>query len=151
MSDMTRDQIKRFISQSGMTFHLGMPYERVLYELTRFAEVVARHEASAPVEWVGFDDTPQTMTMGEREHLKASHFGDQAPHVITMIAHWHRQRVSVGFTQYASNWAVAQKERSVSEIAKAWPLLVGPRMIEDGCTDWGSYGDPRYAHHRGKA
>lgn len=86
------------------------------------------------------NETPQVMTYKEREHLKECipFFGDEARHVLTMIAHWHRQSTPVSFTRYAANWAAAQTQRGCSTLRQAWPLE-GPRMIQDGCSDWNSY------------
>lgn len=81
----------------------------------------------------------QEMTYAEREHLKHSDFGDQACHVITMIAHWHRQYVRVPFTDYAKNWVAADTQNDVSNLAKAWPMS-GSRRIADGMTQWDSFG-----------
>ena len=80
----------------------------------------------------------QEMTYQEREILKHFDFEGQEKHVLVMIAHWHRQRKPVKFSDYAANWAVASINRvDVSKLLEAWPLK-GKRMIADGCSDWGS-------------
>ena len=77
----------------------------------------------------------QEMTYLERENLKFLKFGDQAAHVITMVAHWHRQPRPVPFSDYAANWAAAQTVKDVSRLREAWPHT-GKRMILDDCSDW---------------
>ena len=81
----------------------------------------------------------QEMTYGEREHLKHSDFGDQARHVLTMIAHWHRQPMLVPFADYAANWSAAEKRHDVGRLREAWPLI-GVRRIADNCSTWDSFG-----------
>lgn len=85
----------------------------------------------------------QHMDHHEREELKHEDFGDQAGEVLTMIAHWHRQRERIPFAEYASNWAAAQTRRDVSKLREVWPLT-GERMIKDDYTDWGSFNNPIY-------
>jgi len=41
---MTRDDIIRLTRESGMTFILGQPHEKVVEQLRRFAELVASAE-----------------------------------------------------------------------------------------------------------
>lgn len=41
---MNRPDLIRLIHESGMTFHLGMPHEKVMEQLGRFAELVAAAE-----------------------------------------------------------------------------------------------------------
>ena len=41
---MTRDDIIRLTRESGMTFILGQPHQKVLEQLTKFAELVAKGE-----------------------------------------------------------------------------------------------------------
>ena len=77
----------------------------------------------------------QEMTYKEREHLKAFDFGEQAADVVVMIAHWHRQERPVKFSDYAANWARAEKRRDVSKLREAWPHA-GIIMIRDNHSDW---------------
>ena len=38
MSDMPREYVERLMRESGMSFHLGMPREAVVEQMTKFAE-----------------------------------------------------------------------------------------------------------------
>lgn len=40
MSDMPREEVARLIRESGMNFHLGMPHEAVIEQMTRFASML---------------------------------------------------------------------------------------------------------------
>lgn len=40
MSDMPREEVARLIRESGMSFHLGMPHEAVIEQMTRFASML---------------------------------------------------------------------------------------------------------------
>jgi len=40
MSDMPREEVERLIRESGMSFHLGMPHEAVIEQMTRFASML---------------------------------------------------------------------------------------------------------------
>jgi hypothetical protein len=40
MSDMPREEVERLIRDSGMSFHLGMPHEAVVEQMTRFANML---------------------------------------------------------------------------------------------------------------
>lgn len=44
---MTNDNVMRMVRESGMTFILGQPHQKVLEQLTRFAELVAAEEREA--------------------------------------------------------------------------------------------------------
>lgn len=91
------------------------------------------------------NETMQSMTYEEREHLKHTNFGDQSEEVIRMIAHWHRQRKPVPFSDYAANWAAAEMRRDVSKLRTAWPLR-GERRILDNCSDW-QFNLPKKVRH----
>lgn len=76
----------------------------------------------------------QEMTYAEREHLKHSlgTLDGEHAHVITMIAHWHRQRKRVPFSRYAAHWSAAQGKPKMQDV---WPLCE-PRRIKDNHSDW---------------
>jgi hypothetical protein len=40
MSDIPREEVARLIRESGMSFHLGMPHESVIEQLTRFSSML---------------------------------------------------------------------------------------------------------------
>jgi len=40
MSNMPRKEVERLIRESGMSFHLGMPHEAVIEQMTRFASML---------------------------------------------------------------------------------------------------------------
>lgn len=40
MSDMPRESVERLMRESGMSFHLGMPHEAVITQMTRFASML---------------------------------------------------------------------------------------------------------------
>lgn len=40
MSDMPRQEVMRLVRESGMSFHLGMPHEAVVEQMTRFANML---------------------------------------------------------------------------------------------------------------
>lgn len=40
MSDIPREEVERMIRESGMSFHLGMPHEAVVEQMTRFASIL---------------------------------------------------------------------------------------------------------------
>jgi hypothetical protein len=40
MSDMPRQEVMRLVRESGMSFHLGMPNEAVVEQMTRFANML---------------------------------------------------------------------------------------------------------------
>ncbi|MFM2134459.1 MAG: hypothetical protein RL156_1740 [Bacteroidota bacterium] len=40
MNDMPREEVARLIRESGMSFHLGMPHEAVIEQMTRFASML---------------------------------------------------------------------------------------------------------------
>ncbi len=44
---MTREDVLRMVRESGMTFILGQPHQKVLEQLTRFAGLVAERERKA--------------------------------------------------------------------------------------------------------
>ncbi len=84
------------------------------------------------------------MTYSEREKLKRFADKEQCLHeVITMIAHWMRQRKRIPFELYAANWSAAEQRKDVGVMRECWPLT-GERMIADNCSDWESYGSPGY-------
>lgn len=90
---------------------------------------------------------PQGMTRTEREELKSfatqcGNAGDiqSLERTLIMIAHWMRQGQRVSFTEYASQWTEAQRERSdgnhsTPEMAKQWPFS-GKRCISPGGSDY---------------
>ncbi|MCF3290901.1 hypothetical protein L1027_24545, partial [Escherichia coli] len=89
----------------------------------------------------------QGMTRTEREELKSfatqcGNAGDiqSLERTLIMIAHWMRQGQRVSFTEYASQWTEAQRERSdgnhsTPEMAKQWPFS-GKRCISPGGSDY---------------
>lgn len=40
MSDMPQEEVERLMRESGMSFHLGMPHEAVVEQMTRFASML---------------------------------------------------------------------------------------------------------------
>tara|TARA_R110000868_G_C10759348_1_gene753820 strand:- start:125 stop:406 length:282 start_codon:yes stop_codon:yes gene_type:complete len=40
MSDMPREYVERLMRESGMSFHLGMPREAVVEQMTKFADLL---------------------------------------------------------------------------------------------------------------
>ena len=64
-----------------------------------------------------------------------------------MEAHYHRNPKASDFQIYAAHW-LAANEREIEQ--STFNLLVArfptprERMIADGYSDWGSYGDPSY-------
>ncbi|EFB4000249.1 hypothetical protein MU156_004767 [Escherichia coli] len=94
---------------------------------------------------------PQGMTYIEREELKsfATSCGlrgdiQSLTRTLIMIAHWMRQGKPVSFTEYASQWTEAQRERddgnhSTPEMAKQWPFS-GKRCINPGGSDYYPHG-----------
>ena len=40
MSNIPREKVIRLIRESGMSFHLGMPHEAVVEQMTRFANML---------------------------------------------------------------------------------------------------------------
>lgn len=89
------------------------------------------------------------MTYAEREQLKQFAAGGENLHeTLTMIAHWMRQVRAVSFTKYAENWVAASKRDNIDAMRREWPLT-GKRKIADGCSDWGSFGDPSYKRFSG--
>ena len=40
MSDMPREYVERLMRESGMSFHLGMPHEAVVGQMTKFADLL---------------------------------------------------------------------------------------------------------------
>lgn len=91
------------------------------------------------------------MNYEEREALKAfagqcERCGDvqSLTRTLVMIAHWMRQGKPVSFTEYASQWTEAQRERddgnhSTPEMAKQWPFS-GKRCIREGFSDYYPFG-----------
>ena len=80
-------------------------------------------------------ETPQAMTYHEREKLKqfaskCRSDGDteSATEMLTLIAHWMRQRDPVPFEDYAANWIESQRNRTdgivlgTERMATAYPL-----------------------------
>lgn len=79
-----------------------------------------------------------SMTYAEREHLKK--FATEGKSLATIIlgfSHWMREDMDVSFSGYISNWAVANQHLDVEPILAQWPLI-GPRLIADNSSIWGS-------------
>ena len=80
----------------------------------------------------------KSMTYEEQEALKRfAHQGENLEETLVMIANWMSCRVDVTFTEYASNWIVANNTGNLQAMASTWPLT-GRRMIADNSTAWGS-------------
>ena len=84
----------------------------------------------------------QKMEYHEREALKRD-WGDESNMVICMISHWHRQTEQIQFSEYAANWAIANKHLGTEKMQQVFPLTT-KRMIKDHLTDWGSFNNPVY-------
>ena len=83
-------------------------------------------------------EAPHSMTYAEREKLKQfARQGKCLEQTLIMISHWMRCAPDVTFSGYASNWAASQAGEAVSAMREQWPLI-GPRMIADGSSEWGS-------------
>lgn len=89
-----------------------------------------------------FDDEAaplHSMTYPEREALKVfARSGENLQEMIIYIAHWLRCDMDVSFSGYVAHRAASETAVDVSAICRQWPL-VGPRMIADGSSEWGSY------------
>lgn len=98
----------------------------------------------------------QKMTSQERERLKdftrecgREDDTETLSKILIMIGHWFRQGSTIPFTEYASQWTEAQKNRtdgnaSTEAMQTEWPLS-GRRCIEDGGSDYRQQG---IASHR---
>lgn len=81
-------------------------------------------------------DTSHAMTYAEREALKTfARNNENLEETIIMIAHWMRQDLDIGFSNYAANWAIGHRETNVKAMLRQWPLK-GERHIKDGGSDW---------------
>lgn len=79
-----------------------------------------------------------SMSHAEREQLKQfARQGKLLEPAMIMFSHWMSCGVDVTFSDYASNWAAANTREDVGAIRTHWPLI-GPRMIADNRTEWGS-------------
>lgn len=90
---------------------------------------------------------PQSMDYSEREALKrfaarcgANNDVQSLERALIMIAHWMRQGQRISFTEYASQWTEAQKDRengnhSTEAMAKTWPFG-GKRCISKAGSDY---------------
>ena len=88
-----------------------------------------------------------SMTYNQREklkHISCNCSDADARALLLIIAHWMRQCESVDFEDYASNWIVADNGRFASEYLKEQYPLVSERKIENGYSDWNSYGKLGY-------
>lgn len=96
----------------------------------------------------------QAMTYHEREELKffayrcaASGDIQSLERTLIMIAHWMRQGQRIPFTEYASQWSEAQKNRedgnhSTPAMVKLWPFS-GKRCIRPAGSDYYPHGCDR--------
>lgn len=83
--------------------------------------------------------TKHVMYYNEREELKAfARRGENLEQTVIMIAHWMSCMSDVSFTDYASNWAIANTRENVNAMRIQWPLTKS-RMIADDLTTWGIY------------
>lgn len=90
---------------------------------------------------------PQRMTYHEREKLKSFTYQcfsnsdtKSLERTLIMIAHWMRQGQRISFTEYASQWTEAQKNRtdgnhSTPAMAQQWPFS-GKRCISKSGSDY---------------
>lgn len=53
MSDMPREEVERLMRESGMSFHLGMPQEAVVKQMTRFASMLRDEMLEAAEHAIG--------------------------------------------------------------------------------------------------
>ncbi|PHM23355.1 hypothetical protein [Xenorhabdus ehlersii] len=95
--------------------------------------------------------TGQKMMSQERERLKSfardcesNNDIETLSKTLIMMAHWFRQGSTIAFTEYASQWAEAQKNRtdgnaSTEAMQNEWQLT-GRRCIEDGGSDYWQQG-----------
>ncbi|PHM29051.1 hypothetical protein [Xenorhabdus innexi] len=93
----------------------------------------------------------QKMTSQERERFKSfareceiNKDAETLSKTLLMIAHWFRQGSVIPFTEYASQWTTAQKNRtdgnaSTEAMKNEWPLT-GRRCIEDGYSEYWQQG-----------
>lgn len=104
----------------------------------------------------------QRMTYQERERLKdfirereREQDTETLAKVLVMMSHWFRQGHTINFTEYASQWTEAQKNRtdgnaSTGTMLTEWPQS-GRRCIEDGGSDYRQRGivshRPGYREH----
>lgn len=47
MSDIPREEVERLMRESGMSFHLGMPREAVIEQMTKFANLLRNETLEA--------------------------------------------------------------------------------------------------------
>jgi len=85
------------------------------------------------------NETSQQMTYEEREKLKEFGHHHEDPRllgrVVVMIAHWMRQEQRVPFSDYASDWMVANGPLENAPFLRMFPHS-GTRHIQDRCSDW---------------
>lgn len=55
-----------------------------------------------------------------------------------VIVYWITCLVNVPFAVYAAHWIEANMPSGASAMRARWPLI-GPRMIADNMSEWGSY------------
>lgn len=94
----------------------------------------------------------------EREELKESAWGlikgAETPearaegYLMLIEAHFHRNPKAPNFPVYASHWLAASEGEidveTFSLLKARFSAPHGRRMIADGYSDWGSYGNPGY-------
>ena len=79
-----------------------------------------------------------SMSYADREQLKEfARRGRNLEQTLIMISHWMSSGTDVTFPDYAANWAAANTREDVGAMRDQWPL-VGPRMIAENRTEWGS-------------